>query len=148
VYIFFFNLENEDWWNGSIQNAQKLGTFKFGSFPKIFVEIVESSSESKNDYQQKKIVNSKPILPPRKKPLITSNNNKTSYDDDNKSAVLNKLPELLKKMPELTKHKLSSPNNSSCENDLKTSAMSIDLESYEQFESQPNPIRYLIYLFF
>ncbi|GBC04329.1 hypothetical protein RclHR1_05620003 [Rhizophagus clarus] len=135
--IEVLGIENEDWWNGSIANTQKLGTFKFGSFPKIFVEVVESS---KNDYQEKKIINSKPSLPPRKKPSITSNNNKTSYDDDDKSDVLNKLPKLLNKMPELTKSKLSSSNNSSRENGLKPSVMSIDLESYEQFESQQNPI--------
>ncbi|CAB4419438.1 unnamed protein product [Rhizophagus irregularis] len=37
--IEVLGIENEDWWNGSIQNTQKLGTFKFGSFPKIFVEF-------------------------------------------------------------------------------------------------------------
>ncbi|CAB4382818.1 unnamed protein product [Rhizophagus irregularis] len=141
--IEVLGIENEDWWNGSIQNTQKLGTFKFGSFPKIFVEVVEaveSSFESKNDYQQKKIINSKPNLPPRKKPLVTSNNNKPSYDDDNnKTDVLNKL---LNKIPELTKPKLSSSNNSnsSRENSLKISAMSFDLETYEQFESRPDPV--------
>lgn len=112
------------------------------------VEAVESSFESKNDYQQKKIINSKPNLPPRKKPLVTSNNNKPSYDDDNnKTDVLNKLPQLLNKIPELTKPKLSSSNNSSRENSLKISAMSFDLETYEQFESRPDPVRYLIFFF-
>lgn len=108
------------------------------------MEAVESSFESKNDYQQKKIINSKPNLPPRKKPLVTSNNNKPSYDDDdNKTDVLNKL---LNKIPELTKPKLSSSNNSnsSRENSLKISAM-FDLETYEQFESRPDPVRYLIF---
>ncbi|RIA94392.1 hypothetical protein C1645_760318 [Glomus cerebriforme] len=49
--IEVLGIENDDWWNGSIECIGKNETtFKFGSFPKIYVEIIQDNviSDSHN----------------------------------------------------------------------------------------------------
>ncbi|CAI2161683.1 14039_t:CDS:10 [Funneliformis geosporum] len=151
--IKVLGIENEDWWNGSIPNTERTGGCKFGSFPKIFVEVVESDS----DYQQQKItissirnninINSKPSLPPRKQSTIISYDNSSISKNNKKSDIFSKLPEILNKLPELSQSNSYSTNNSSRESVTERSVTPTFIdhnnyndESYEKFEELTNPV--------
>ncbi|CAG8440406.1 7651_t:CDS:2 [Funneliformis caledonium] len=148
--IEVLGIENEDWWNGSIPNSERSGDFKFGSFPKIFVEVVEPTSDS----QQQKIIvssirnkiNSKPSLPPRKNSTIISDDNSTVYKNNKKSDIFSKLPELLNKLPELSNPSYSQTNNSSRGSVTERPATPINIDhnytidSYEEFDELTNPV--------